>query len=110
MAFDYLGAKITSNKDLQSKVKVQTTKAAIVSRLLRDLIWRNKHISIDSKVRIYKTCVRLIMTYAVETRAETRITKRLLRTTEIKTLRQIIGCTLRDRVRNDDIKQRCKMW
>jgi len=36
------------------------------------------------------------MTYAIETRAETNITKRLL----MRTLRCITGSTLRDRIRN----------
>lgn len=44
--------------------------------------------SIGSKVRVYKTSVRPIVAYAIETRAETTITKRLLRTAEMKTLRQ----------------------
>ena len=46
--------------------------------------------SIESKTRIYKTCVRPIMTYATETAA----TKQMLRTTEIKILRLIVGKTL----------------
>ena len=59
--------------------------------------------SIESKTRIYKTCVRPIMTYATETRAETAATKQLLRTTEMKTLRSILGKTFGDRVKNSNI-------
>lgn len=44
----------------------------------------------ESKVRIYKTCVRPILTYAAETCADTKKTKRILRSTEMKTL-----CTIR---------------
>lgn len=58
--------------------------------------------SMESKVRIYRTCVRPVLTYAAETRAETSHTKRLLRTTEMKVLRSIRGISLRDRVRNED--------
>jgi len=43
--------------------------------------------STRSKVRIYKSYVRPDMTYAIETRAENAATKRLLRTTEMRTLR-----------------------
>ena len=60
--------------------------------------------TLESKVRIYKTCVRPIMTYAAETRADTAKTKRMLRTTEMKTLRAITGISLMDRVRNDTIR------
>jgi len=48
MTFNYLGAKITSNRDLKEEIR------AIVSGFLRNLIWRNKHMSI-SKIRMYKT-------------------------------------------------------
>ena len=85
-------------------MKAQTLKASLMSGYLRDIIWRNKYMSVDSKTRIYKTCVRPIMTYAIETRAKNSTTKRLLRTTEIRTLRGITGCSLRDHIRSNDIR------
>ena len=38
---------------------------------LYNLIWHNKYMSADCNVRIYKTNVRPVLTYASETRAET---------------------------------------
>lgn len=62
----------------------------------------------ETKAKIYKTCVRPIMTYAPETRAGTRKTKaRLLRTTEMRIRRTIAGYNLRDRVRNAQIRDIC---
>lgn len=58
--------------------------------------------STKSKTRIYKSCIRPVLTYA-ETRAETSQTKRMIRATEIKILRPIKGVTLRDRIRSDTI-------
>lgn len=49
------------------------------------------------------------MTYASETRADTSRTKQLMRTTEMNTLRAIVGVTRRDRVRNKDIREECKV-
>lgn len=49
------------------------------------------------------------MTYATETRAETSITKRLLRTTEIRTLRAITTNTLLDRKTNKEIREKCEI-
>jgi len=57
----------------------------------------------DSKVRIYKTCIRPIMTYGIETNK----TKRMLRAAEIKTRRTIMGKTRIDQVRNTDIREQC---
>lgn len=44
-----------------------------VSSCLRQDIWKNKFVSPDSKVKVYKTAVTPILTY-VETRADTRKT------------------------------------
>ena len=63
--------------------------------------------STESKVKIYKTTVRPILTYAAETRADTSKTKQLLRTTEMNTLRTIVGKTRRDRIRNVDVRKEC---
>ena len=87
----------------------QTQKAAAVSGCLREPIWKNKYMNTQSKVRIYKTCVRPIMTYAIETRADSVRTKSLLRTSEMKVLRNISGKTLRDRVRNTEIRRICEV-
>jgi hypothetical protein len=38
---------------------------------LNDLVWRNKYMRKETKSKIYKATVRPIMTYALETRAET---------------------------------------
>ena len=42
-------------------------KAARISGCLYNLIWDNRYMSTDSKVRIYKTNVRPVLTYAAET-------------------------------------------
>jgi len=60
--------------------------------------------STECKVRIYKTNVRPVLTYASETRAETTCTQQLLRTTEMKTIRAIYGKTLREKIRSDHLR------
>jgi hypothetical protein len=49
------------------------------------------------------------MTYGAETRAETSISKRLLRTNEMKIIRTITGHSLRDRKRSTEIREECKV-
>ena len=107
--FRYLGADISSCNETIKDLKSQINKASVTSGCLRDVIWNNKHMSIESKVRIYKTCVRPILTYGIETRADTNKTKRMLRTAEMKTLRSIAGKTLRDRVRSATIRETCRV-
>jgi hypothetical protein len=57
----------------------------------RDIIWRNKYMNLKNKIKIYRTCVRPVMTYAIE--AGITISKRLLRSTEMRTLRCITANT-----------------
>ena len=101
--FNYLGAEISDNRDLKQEVRTQVTRAARVSGCLYNLIWLNKHMSTESKVRIYKRIVRPVLTYASVTRAETTYTQQLLRTTEMKTIRAIHGKMLRDKIRSDQL-------
>jgi len=104
MTFRYLAANITSNRNLKEEMQAQMTKATMISGYLRDVICRNKYIRLKSK--IYKTCVKLVIIYAIETRAETTkaITKpSSIMNNEMKTLRRIIGNTLQNRIRDEDI-------
>ena len=64
---------------------------------------------VESKIKIYKSVVRPIMTYDEETTAATTKTKQLLRTTEMNTLRAILGKTRFDRMKNIDILERCNL-
>jgi aminopeptidase N len=103
--FNYLGAEISAKRVLKQEVRTQARRAAGISGCLYNLIWLNKYMSTESKVRIYKTNVRPVLTYVSETRAETTNIQQLLRTTEMKTIRAIHGKTLRDKIRSDQRRQ-----
>jgi len=60
VTFKCLGANIMSNRNLKEEMQIQTIKAAMMSGYLRDIIWRNKYISLRSKIRIYKGYVKLV--------------------------------------------------
>ena len=61
--------------------------------------------STESKVRIYKTNVRPVLTYASETRAATTNIHQLLRTTDMKPISAIHGKSLQDKIRRDQLRQ-----
>lgn len=103
--FNYLGAEISEHRDLSKEVKTQVTKGARIAECLYGLVWKNKYMSAKSKVRIYKTCVRPVLTYAAKTRASTITTHKLLRTTEMRIIKAINGKTLRDRIRSNDLRE-----
>ncbi|GJQ78864.1 hypothetical protein Trydic_g35 [Trypoxylus dichotomus] len=108
MQFTYLGVKITRSKSVQQEVRAQMNKASRISGYLRHLIWRNKYMSAESKLRKYKTAVRLVLTYAVEARADTTKAKNMVRAAEMKTLRAIKGMSLKDQMRNKVIREVCE--
>ena len=60
------------------EVKHQAAKPLRISGCLNDTIWNNKHLRKEVKVRIYKSVVRPILTYAAETRPETAKTTQIL--------------------------------
>ena len=93
--FNYLGAEIS---------KTQVTKEDRIY-CLYCLVWKNKYMSAKSKLRIYKTCVRPVLTYAAEARASTITSQQLLRTTEMRIIRAIHGKTLWDRIRSKDLRE-----
>jgi hypothetical protein len=99
----YFGTEITSNGALQSEVQHQVHKSARISGCLNDAIWPNKYLRLEAKVRIYKSVVRPILTYYVETRADISKTKQLLETTEMNTLKKLVGKIRSDHVTNQDI-------
>lgn len=45
------------------------------------------------------------MTYVAETRADTAKTKRIMRTSEMRTVKTIAGKSLMDRVRNSELQK-----
>ncbi|XP_030760719.1 uncharacterized protein LOC115885833 [Sitophilus oryzae] len=102
--FNSLGVNISGNRNLSDEARVQANKAARISGYLRDIIWRNKFMSTESKDSTNKTCVRPVLAYSRKTSAETSKTKTILRTTEMKVL-SIRGVTLRDRMRNNDTRE-----
>lgn len=85
-------------------MRQQIYKDARIADALGKRIWKNYHFTINSKVRIYKARVRLVMTYTVETRADIAETKIIARTNEMKVLIAITGHTLRDQSRSSKIR------
>jgi len=82
------GIEITAHQDRRSEVKNQIDKASRIAEGLRDVIWKNQFLKIEVKTRIYKSCVRPIITYATETTADTTRTKSITGTAEMRTLQR----------------------
>lgn len=77
--------EVPGDRNLINDVRGQANKFKPYIRL-RVTTWRNKYILIDSKVRIYKTCTRAIVTCVQETHDERSKTNGVLRKSETKAL------------------------
>ena len=104
-----LGIEISGYGDIETEVKGQAMKAARTAACLNNTIWSNKHMGIETKLRIYKAAIRPILKYTVETRPKTSKTKQILETTEMKVVRKIAGRTLFDRKRSEEIRRMYKI-
>ena len=69
--FNYLSVNITSSGNLVKEIKIQAQKPARVAGCLNDLALRNKYVKKETISKIYKATLRPIITYTLETRAET---------------------------------------
>lgn len=107
--FTYLGIQLSNNHDPPKDLRSLINKSAAIAGSLRETVWANKYMRMDSKIKIYKTCVRPIMTYGIEAREDTNKTKSMLRVAEMKILRTIVGKTRRDRVRNTEVREQCEV-
>jgi hypothetical protein len=106
---NYLGIKLMSDGNTEREVCEQLMKANRITGCLDDCVWRNKYLNKETKVRIYKSVVRPIMTYVCETRPDSMKIKGQTQVAEIKVLRKIIGKTRRDRISNEFIRQTCNI-
>lgn len=85
MPFECLGVYTINCRNLIEETQIQNTKLLRTAYCLRDVIFRNNYMRLQGKIRIYTRMMYSIITYAYETRAETKKTKLKMRTTEINT-------------------------
>ena len=69
-------------------------------------IWRDKCLTLDTKLRIYQTLVLSVLLYAADTWTLLSADVRTLDAFHQKCLRQLLGIRWYNRVRNDEVLQR----
>ena len=76
---------------------------------LKPKLWSNRNIILSLKVRIYRSLIIPIAIYASEIWTLRTEAERRLLTFEMRCLRNILGVSLRDRYRNEQIRQLLKI-
>lgn len=96
VAFDCTAANDTAVRD---RINQFTRNVGFLYPLLKD-----RYVPRASKVSIYKTILRPVLTYGCENWTLTAYLKNTLQAAEMRVLRLIKGVTIRDKLRSEDIR------
>ena len=102
--FKYLGAIISnegSKPEILSRI-VQTI--AALSRL--KIIWRDRDISLASKVKLMRTLILFTFLYACESWTLTAEIERRIQTLEMRCYRRLLNISYKDHLTNEEVRNR----
>ena len=105
-SFSYLGSMVGQDGKVEEEVAVRLGKAGIVYQLWRKKVFRSHSLSKETKLRAFRTLVMSVLLYGAETWAVSQRDLNKLRTFQMRCLRDILGLTLWDKVRNTTILER----
>ena len=105
-SFSYLGSEISQSNKAEKEVAVRLEKAGKVFQIWRRKVFQSRTLSTATKVRSYQTLVMPVLLYGAETWTVTQHDIRKLKSFQMRCLRDILGITLWNRVRNTDILAR----
>ena len=104
----YLGHEVKLSRDNQTtELSRRISLGWAAYGKLRDIF--KTDISITLKRKAFNQCVLPVLTYGAETLTLTKASRMKLRRTQRKMERSMLGVSLRDRIRNDEIRRRTKV-
>lgn len=105
--FVYLGSLISSDNNCSDDIKRRLALgSASFKRLLP--LFKNKHLSMQLKLRLFDSLIIPVAMYACETWTLKVEDERRISVFETKCLRRIAGITYQDRVSNEDLRKQLK--
>ena len=106
--FVYLGSKVTPDGDCINEINSRISKAGQAFGMLRS-IWKNKNLSLNTKVRIFKSNVLSVLLYGAECWKTTVVIEQKLEVFQTKCLRRILGIFWPNTIRNENLLERTNM-
>ena len=103
--FKYLGAQVAAEDGVGSEVNHRVKEAVEVQGAMRDM-WKVRSVGMNAKRRMYESIVVPTALYGAETWAVNGRERKKLDVMEMRSLRSICGVTIRDRIRNEEIRGR----
>jgi hypothetical protein len=105
----YLGHKIKLGKENQIAEIPRRIGLGWAAFGKLDHILKNKNVPLNLKRKVFETCVLPVITYGLETMTLTANTIHKLKCTQRAMERQMLGISLRDKIRNEEIRRRTKV-
>ena len=97
------GSTLSKNTTLDQEIATRLGKASTTFGRLTKRVWKNRHLSIRTKVRVYEACVLSILLYGAESWATYRPQESKLSAFHTFNLRFILGKTWEDRMTNEEV-------
>ena len=107
--FCYLGSIVQDQVNVDDEISARIGKAAVAFGSLRARVWRNSHLSVKTKIRIYRSCVLATLLYGGETWTLRLPQERRLNGFHMKCLRRILGISWQEHVPDTEVLSRSGM-
>lgn len=104
--FKYLGVEISANGGIECELEHRVTEARKSAGML-DRMWKNRGVSMEVKKRMYDSIVIPTVLYGSEAWTWSGKVGKKLNVLEMSCLRRMCDVSLRDRIRNEEIRRRC---
>ena len=106
-SFKYLGATISEEG---SKKEVVCRIAQAIAALTKlSIIWKDKNISLSTKIRLMRSLVTSIFLYACESWTLNKDIERRIQAFEMRCYRRILGISYKDRVTNAEVEEKIRI-
>ena len=93
-----------TDADVQRRIGLATTTFQKMRK-----IWATKSVNLTTKIRLYRSCVVPIATYASETWRATKMITHRLNVFNQKCLRKILGISFSDHIKNEEVLKRSEV-
>lgn len=107
--YNYLGVKVHKGGKNEAELTGRVESALRLYHSLNNTFIRKKEISTKTKMTVYSTVFKPILTYGSESWILTNQMRSRIQATEMKYLRGVKGITRRDKVRNETVRQELKV-
>ncbi|CAH1233196.1 Hypp638 [Branchiostoma lanceolatum] len=104
-SFKYLGSTITKTGDVKPEINQRRAQASAVQQSLWKPLWRHRHISQQTKLRVYNSSVMSVLLYSSETWPLSSTLEARLDGFDSRALRRISGIRWHERVSNKELQE-----